>query len=113
MRALGKAEARIREHLDAVHPGVDHSDRDITIAPELGELGERVRAARQATSAAASAQEEAARRSREVARALREAGLTVTEAAVILGVSRGRVSQLTRGQRGLAPVSTEVLPRRV
>jgi len=38
----------------------------------------------------------AAAESREVAKALREdAGLSVTDAAVVMGVSRGRISQLT------------------
>jgi transcriptional regulator with XRE-family HTH domain len=38
----------------------------------------------------------AAAESREVAKALREdAGLSVTDSAVVMGVSRGRISQLT------------------
>lgn len=91
---LDQAPAQIRDYLDTVDPGVDHAGWQVVVTPELGELGERVRAARSATIAAAQAQEDAARRAREVAKALREAGLSVTDSAAILGVSRGRVSQL-------------------
>lgn len=91
---LDNAPAQIRDYLDTIEPDVDHSGWEVVVTPELGELGERVRAARAATAAAAEAQEDAARRAREVARELREAGLSVTDAAAILGVSRGRVSQL-------------------
>lgn len=94
---LDKAEQQVRDYLDTVEPDVDHNDWTVTVVAELGELGERVRAARSATVAAASAQEAAAKASREVARDLREAGLSVTDSAVILGVSRGRVSQLVAG----------------
>jgi DNA-directed RNA polymerase specialized sigma24 family protein len=91
---LDKAIGQIRHYLDTVTPEVDHSSWEITVTPDLGNLGARVRAAREATAAAAQAQEDAARSSREVARELRAAGLSVTDAAAILGVSRGRVSQL-------------------
>lgn len=91
---LDKAANQVRDYLDTIDPDVDHSEWEIIVTPDLGELGDHVRAAREATAAAAHAQEDAARRAREVARELRDAGLSVTDSAAILGVSRGRVSQL-------------------
>lgn len=91
---LDQAAQQVRDYLDTVDPDTDHSDWAVTIEPALGTLWEHVRAAREATAAAAQAQEDAARQAREVARELRAAGLSVTDSAAILGVSRGRVSQL-------------------
>lgn len=91
---LDKAEAQVRDYLDTIDPDVDHRDWAVTIVPDLGDLSDRVRRARAATAAASEAQAEAAAQAREVARALRAAGLSVTDAAAVLGVSRGRVSQL-------------------
>ncbi len=92
---LDKAAQQVRDYLDTVDPDVDHSDWTIDVTADLGGIEDQVREARAATRAAADAQEIAAVRSREVARQLREAGLSVTDSAAILGVSRGRVSQLT------------------
>jgi DNA-directed RNA polymerase specialized sigma24 family protein len=97
VHTLERAVEQTRDYLDTVEPDVDHSRWEITVTPELGELGELVTTAREATAAAARAQEDAARQARAVVRALRDAGLSVTDAAAILGVSRGRISQLTAG----------------
>ena len=72
----------------------DHADVDITIIPEIGALADEVAQAREATRAAAEATEMAARQSRAAAQHLRAAGYSVSDSAVIMGVSRGRVSQL-------------------
>jgi DNA-directed RNA polymerase specialized sigma subunit len=69
-------------------------DVEINVVPELGGLEDRVRRARERTKAAEQAQRDAAQEAKEVARALRKAGLSVTDTAKVLGVSRGRVSQL-------------------
>ncbi|MGC3955223.1 MAG: antitoxin HicB [Propionicimonas sp.] len=94
---LADAEQQVRDYLDTDRAEVDHSAWRITIIPELGSLGQEVSAARRATEAAAAANVDAARRSREAARHLREAGYSVTDAAIIMGVSRGRFSQLVNG----------------
>jgi DNA-directed RNA polymerase specialized sigma24 family protein len=91
---LDQARQQVIDYLDTIGPAIDHSDWMVLVDADLGELSEHVKAARQATADAARAQEDAARRAREVARELREAGLSVTDSAAILGVSRGRVSQL-------------------
>lgn len=94
---LADAEQQVRDYLDTDQDDVDHSAWTITIVLELGALGREVAAARRATEEAAKANLDAARQSRETARHLREAGYSVTDAAVIMGVSRGRVSQLASG----------------
>lgn len=94
---LDKAVSQVRDYLDTEEPDIDHSDWNIAVVPDLGPLGDQVLAARKATEAAAEASRAAAKRSRAAVRLLREAGYSVTDSAVILGVSRGRVSQLAAG----------------
>lgn len=94
---LDKSEQQVRDYLDTIEPNVDHSNVDINVVPDLGALGEHVTTARKATAEAARSQEAAAALSRQVARELRESGLSITDSATILGVSRGRVSQLVNG----------------
>ncbi|MFE7196817.1 antitoxin HicB [Microbacterium oxydans] len=91
---LDKAEQQIRDYLDTEEPDVDHSAWSITVVPDIGPLGDEVAAARLATENAIAASAAAASESRRVVRHLREAGFSVTDSAAILGVSRGRVSQL-------------------
>lgn len=88
---LDHAEQQVRDYLDTIE---DHADVIVTIIPEIGELEAEVRAAREATKQAARATEAAAASARAVARRLRAAGYSVSDASAILGVSRGRVSQL-------------------
>lgn len=94
---LDKAEQQVRDYLDTEEPGVDHDDWSITVVPDIGALNDVVTAARVATEKAAEASTAAAAQSRAVVRNLREAGFSVTDSAAILGVSRGRVSQLANG----------------
>lgn len=93
VRSLARAEQQVRDYLETLLD-VDVSDAEIVVIPELGGLEERVRAARERTKAAEAAQRAAAQEAREVARQLREEGLSVTDTAAVLGVSRGRISQL-------------------
>ena len=51
------------------------------------------------TSKAAELQIEAGRKSRAVVRDLRSLGLSVSEVATALDISKGRVSQLEKGQK--------------
>ena len=91
---LDKAVQQVRDYLDTEDPDTDHSDWQITATPDIGSIGAEVAAAREATQSAAVATKAAADQARAVARHLREAGYSVTDSAAILGVSRGRVSQL-------------------
>lgn len=93
-RTLSTAPQQIRDYLDTFDPATNHDEIDIVITPEIGDLSERVRVARQATLAAARAQAEAASQSRAIIHALKEENFTGREIAQILGVTPGRVSQL-------------------
>jgi DNA-directed RNA polymerase specialized sigma24 family protein len=90
---LARAEETVRDYLGTLYD-LDEVTDEITIIPEIGYLGERARHAREQLRTAERAQAEAARQSREVARELRRSGLSVTDTAAVLGISRGRVSQL-------------------
>lgn len=91
---LAHAEQRVRDYIET-ELDVDTSDADIVMGYELDkdllkDLGE----ARSAVLRAARAQVEAAARSREVVRRLRAQGLSQSDIAHVVGVSKGRVSQL-------------------
>ena len=72
---------------------------DVVIVADLGELSTEVRNARRLTVEAEDMQKKAAREARRVAKELRGLGLSVSDSAEVLGVSRGRVSQLTGTER--------------
>lgn len=93
---LDKAAQQVRDYLDTESPDVNHDDWEIDLHVELGSLGDEVTAAREATAQAAAASRAAAQRTRRVVQRLRASGLSVTDSAAILGVSRGRISQLAR-----------------
>lgn len=92
-RTLADAERMVRDYIATLYDLDDVTD-DVTIVPDLGSLTDHVRRAKERSRAAEQAQREAAAESRRVARELRRAGLSVTDTAAVLGVSRGRVSQL-------------------
>lgn len=93
VRTLDRAVDQVRDYLATVHDRA-FDDADIEIVPDLGGLEREVAEARRETAAAAEAQRHAADHARAVARRLREEGLSVSDTAAVLGVSRGRVSQL-------------------
>jgi len=94
VRTLARAEQQVRDYLDTLDPDTHHDDWAVTIVPDLGGMLNDVRQAKKATQTAAVAQMEAARRTRDVVHRLRAQGLSIADVAVILGVSKGRVSQL-------------------
>lgn len=91
---LDRARQQVVDYLDTVDEDTDHSDWTIIVIPEVASL-DRVHAARETAARARALQEEAATAWREAALALRAEGLSVADAATIMGVSRGRISQLT------------------
>lgn len=93
-RYLHDAEQQVRDYLETVDPETDHRETRVEIRPDIGDLLEAIKDARAATSAAAAAQEDAARRARDVAQRIRDEGYSVADTADLIGVSRGRVSQL-------------------
>jgi DNA-directed RNA polymerase specialized sigma24 family protein len=92
-RTLAGAEEMIRDYL-RLDGHADWHDAALAIAPDLDGLETRAANARELTRSAERAQLDAAREARAVARALRAEGLSVSDTATVLGVSRGRVSQL-------------------
>jgi hypothetical protein len=94
-RTLATAEQMVRDYVETL-TDQDVSGDTVVITPELGELGDRV-ATVQSQLAAANRQREAAQQAeRQLANDLRAAGLSATDTAVVLGKSRGRVSQISR-----------------
>lgn len=94
VRTLDQAVEQVRDYLATVHDR-DFAKADVVVVPDLGGLEREALATRQEVAAAAEAQRRAAAHSRKIACALRDQGLSVTDTAAVLGVSRGRVSQLT------------------
>lgn len=92
-RSLGTAEHMVRDYLRLEGHEAWESTR-VHIAVDLGGLEKEAAESRRKTSEAAHAMKEAAAESRAIARELRERGLSVADTAAVLGVSKGRVSQL-------------------
>jgi predicted XRE-type DNA-binding protein len=92
-RTLADADRMVRDYIATMYD-TEVVFGDVIVSPELGDLGKRAQEARLRTKEAEEAQLEAAQEASEVARELRAKGLSVTDTAKVLGVSRGRVSQL-------------------
>ena len=93
-KTLATAEQMVRDYIETL-TDQDVSGADVVITPELGALGRKVTTVRAQVDAAERAQRDAAKAKRQLADDLRAAGLSVSDTAAILGVSRGRVSQLS------------------
>lgn len=100
-RTLAEAPHQVAQLIGS-YTGAAVTADDVTVTPDLGPLGARVSRARQLVRDAEAAQRAAALESRRIVRELRDYGLSVTDTAAVLGVSRGRVSQLTK-EPGPAP----------
>lgn len=94
-RTLAGAEQMVRDYVETLLD-VDARDAEVVVVPELGGLEDRARQVREQARAAEHARREAAREARELAAELRAAGLSISDTAAVLGVSRGRVSQLVK-----------------
>lgn len=92
-RLLSDAEAMVRDYL-AADDVLDAATAEVTIRPDLGGLEDRVLLVRAQTEEARMAQQEAAKAARNLVAQLRETGLSVADTAAVLGVTKGRVSQL-------------------
>jgi hypothetical protein len=94
-RTLDTAEQMVRDYI-ATLTDKDVSGDTVVITPDLGELDRKVTTVRELLAAADRQQQEARSSYRALAADLRAAGLSVSDTAAILGVSRGRVSQLSK-----------------
>jgi hypothetical protein len=92
-RLLSDAEAMVRDYL-AADDISDAETAEVTIRPDLGGLEDLILAVRAQTEGAQIAQQEAAKAARNLVARLRQAGLSVADTATVLGVTKGRVSQL-------------------
>ncbi|WP_199858840.1 antitoxin HicB [Microbacterium sp. CFBP 8794] len=91
------------DYLDTLDPDIDHSDVHFNLIPDLGAgVSVRVREAREATAAAQERQIASARQARTIVGELRAHGVAVTDAAVLLGVSPARISQLNEDKTDAA-----------
>jgi DNA-directed RNA polymerase specialized sigma subunit len=93
-KTLATADQMVRDYIETL-TDADVSGAEVVITPELGALGDKVTTVRAQVDAAERAQRDAAAAKRRLADDLRAAGLSVSDTAEILGVSRGRVSQLS------------------
>lgn len=96
VRHLSNAHQQVIDYLDTMYDDVDHTDWTINIVPEIGELASSLSRTRAATKAAARAQEAAAAQARATVRSLLDAGYSQADSAVLMGVSRARISQLAK-----------------
>jgi uncharacterized protein (DUF849 family) len=94
-RTLDTAEQMVRDYIETL-TDKDVSGDKVVITTDLGELDGKVTTVRELLAAADRQQQEARNSYRALAADLRAAGLSVSHTAVILGVSRGRVSQLSK-----------------
>lgn len=94
-RRLADAERMARD-LVATMLGGESEDYIVTVRPDLGGLENEVNEVRSRNARVLSETREAAAASRKVAHELREAGLSISDTATVLGVSRGRASQLVK-----------------
>ena len=92
-RLLSDAEGMVRDYL-AADDISDAETAEVTIHPDLGGLEDLIHAVRAQTEGAQIAQQEAAKAARNLVAQLRHAGLSVADTATVLGVTKGRVSQL-------------------
>jgi hypothetical protein len=96
-RTLDTAEQMVRDYIETL-TDKDLSGDKVVITPDLGELDRKVATDRELLAAADRQQQDAPNsyRYRALAAELRAAGPSVSDTAAILGVSRGRVSQLSK-----------------
>jgi predicted RNase H-like HicB family nuclease/predicted XRE-type DNA-binding protein len=97
VRSLTQAEAYVREAIAFV-AGVPADSFAVKVVPELpGELAGKVRQAREASAEAEQVAATASALSRAAVALLGQAGLNGRETAIIMGLSKQRVSQLASG----------------
>ena len=94
-RTLDGADEMIRDYL-RLDDHKDWESAEVVVTPKLDGLEMDAADSRAETEAAAATQLAAAVRARRVANELRAKGLSVSDMAFVLGVSRGRVSQLVK-----------------
>ena len=95
VNTLARARQQVVDYLDTVDEGVEHAAMNIVIIPEVPGWQE-ARESRQAARQAEEQRQHATTLARQAAKRLRAQGISLADTASILGVSRGRVSQLVK-----------------
>ena len=95
VNTLARARQQIVDYLDTVDEGVEHAAMNIVITPQVPGWQEASES-RQAAQQAEEQRRHATMLARKAATRLREEGISLADTASILGVSRGRVSQLVK-----------------
>jgi len=95
VRTLDRARQQVADYLETMHDGLDAGDVEIEVIPDLEGLEKIIIETRHEIAEAAEAQRRAADHQRELVRRLRAEGISVTDVAAMLGVTRGRISQLS------------------
>jgi len=94
-KTLGTADQVVRDYIETL-TDMDVSDSRVVVIPELGDLDKQIESVRQKVAEADRLTQEASAARHKLATDLRAAGLSVTDVGVVLGVSRGRVSQISK-----------------
>jgi hypothetical protein len=110
-RTLDGADQTVRDYIESL-TGRDTSADEVAIKPDLGGLEDKAAAVREWTLRVQKENREAAAASRSLACECRAAGLSVTDIAAVLGISRGRVSQLIGGRESAPGAKVRVSARR-
>ena len=100
-RTLDGAEQMVRDYVETL-TGRDVSDATVVVEPDLGGLEAKAADVRKQIERAQRENRQAAVASRALVSELRAAGLSVSDTTAVLGVSRGRVSQLMSGPKKVA-----------
>lgn len=98
---LAGTEQAARDYISSLYDLADNADFEVTVVPRLGEIAAQVKTAKAKRREADEANIAAAAAVRLVAAKLLAKGLSTADAATVLGVTKGRVSQLTSA--GAAP----------
>jgi predicted XRE-type DNA-binding protein len=92
---LAGTEQAARDYISSLYDLADNADFEVTVVPRLGEIAELVKTAKAKRKEADEANSAAAAAARSVTAKLLANGLSTADAATVLGVTKGRVSQLT------------------
>lgn len=93
-RTLATAAAQVRDFVATMDDTDVDEGATVHLSVAVGGIERDVEQARKMTAEAIERQAQAAAESRRVARELRRAGLSVADTAVVMDISKGRVSQL-------------------
>lgn len=86
------------DYLDTIEADVDHTETEVHIIPELGDLTQKIKESKEATARAIELEAEAGSKNREIVRELRAKHLSVSDVTAVLEISRGRVTQLEHAE---------------